>query len=69
MNELKIKDLKTMDFMGLFSPDGEQIKLRTKDMAKQFGKRHNDLLTIIDRRLDTIKSMEGKQYESFVLHF
>ena len=40
MNELKVRDLKTMDFMGLFSPDGEQIKLRTKDMAKRFNKRH-----------------------------
>ena len=69
MNELKMKDLTTMDFMGLFSPDGEQIKLRTKDMAKRFNKRHNDLVAIIERRLETIKSMEGKQYEPFVLNF
>jgi len=69
MSELKIRDLKTIDFMGLFSPDGEQIKLRTKDMAKRFNKRHNDLVAIIERRLETIKSMEGKQYEPFVLNF
>ena len=69
MSELRIRDLKTMDFMGLFSPDGEQIKLRTKDMAKRFNKRHNDLVAIIERRLETIKSMEGKQYEPFVLNF
>ena len=59
MNELRIRDLKTMDFMGLFSPDGEQIKLSTKDMANKFDKKHSDIIEMIERRLESIKSIES----------
>ena len=69
MNELKIKDLTTMDFMGLFSPDGKCIKVSTRDIANKFGKRNNDLVSAIENRINTIKSIGENQYDDFTLNF
>ena len=60
MNELKVKDLTTMDFMGLFSPDGKCIKIGTKDVADKFEKKHSDIIETIERRLESIKSIESE---------
>lgn len=68
-NELKIKDFKTEDFMGLFSPDGVQIKVGTREVAKRFDKRNNDLVSAIDSRIESIKSMNESQYEDFTMNF
>lgn len=69
MNELKMKDLTTMDFMGLFSPDGEQVLVSSRDIAKYFNKEHKDIINMTERRINTIKSMNDSQKEKFLVSF
>ena len=68
-NELKIKDFKTEDFMGLFSPDGEEIRLSSRDISKYFNREHKDIINMTERRIDVIKSMEDFEKEQFLLSF
>ena len=69
MNELTIKDLTTLDFMGLFSPDGEQIRITSRDVSKHFNKEHKDIVNMTERRIDIIKSMGDFEKEQFLLSF
>ena len=69
MSELKIRDLTTMDFMGLFSPDGEQVIVSSRDIGKYFDKEHKDIVNMTERRISTIKSMNDSEKEKFLVSF
>ena len=64
-----MKDLTTMDFMGLFSPDGVKIKVSTVDVAKRFNKRNNDLVSAIENRIESLKSIGESDCDDFTSNF
>ena len=69
MSELKIRDLTTMDFMGVNTTDGETITVGTKKMAEYFNKRHDDIVAMVERRLKTIESIGESETEFFGMNF
>ena len=69
MNELKMKDLTTMDFMGVNTVDGVTLTVGTKKVAEYFNKRHDDIVAMVERRLKTIDSIGESETDNFGLNF
>ena len=68
-NEVKVVDLKSMDFMGVNSLDGKIVTVSTREIANRFDKRHDDLIAMVERRIKSIETLGESETDSFGLNF
>ena len=68
-NEYRIVDLKSEDFMGVTSQDGVRVTVGTREISKRFSKEHKDIINMIERRIESIKSIGESETEKFLFNF
>jgi Rha family phage regulatory protein len=68
-NEYRVVDLKSEDFMGVTSYDGVKVTVGTRAIAEKFNKRHDDLISMVERRLKSIELIGESQTDIFALNF